>query len=138
MTYSSTANSVTPNKVTTISWTGLTFPRMAPKAIREPAQQKSALIMLHGTRKYDSKNVVSFLQLCNSVKADRRSLFNPNVDLSGGGIEGVEPALHEESPLQAEGGYQEVETHSSKAVAFQEGHEETKPNKDHDMDILEA
>lgn len=55
MTYSSTAYSVTPNKVTTISWTGLTFPRMAPKAIKVPAQQNSALIMLHGTRKYDSK-----------------------------------------------------------------------------------
>lgn len=51
MMYSSTANSVTPNKVTTISWTGLTFPRMAPKAIREPAQQKSALIMLRGKKR---------------------------------------------------------------------------------------
>lgn len=46
--YSSTANSVIPNKVTTISWTGLTFPRRAPYAMREPAQQKSALIRLWG------------------------------------------------------------------------------------------
>lgn len=53
-------------------------------------------------------------------------------------VEGVEPALHEKSPLQAEGGDQEVESHTTEAVAFQEGHEETKSNKDHDMDVLEA
>lgn len=61
-----------------------------------------------------------------------------NVDFSGAGVEGVEPALHEKSPLQTKGGNQEVEAHSTEAVAFQEGHEETKSNKDHDMDVLEA
>ena len=53
-------------------------------------------------------------------------------------IEGVEPALHEKSPLQTKGGNQEVEAHSTEAVAFQEGHEETESNKDHDVHILEA
>ncbi|TNN87424.1 hypothetical protein EYF80_002141 [Liparis tanakae] len=50
----------------------------------------------------------------------------------------VEPALHEKSPLHTEGSDQEVEAHATEAVAFQEGHEETKPDKDHDMDVLEA
>lgn len=61
-----------------------------------------------------------------------------NIDFPGGVVEGVEPALHEQSPLQAKGGDQEVEAHTTKTVAFQEGHEETKSNKDHDMDVLEA
>lgn len=74
---------------------------------------------------------------CSCVTASLL-LFNPDLDCSGGVIEGVEPALHEESPLQAEGGNQEVESHAAKAVAFQEGHEETEPNEDHDVDILEA
>lgn len=50
----------------------------------------------------------------------------------------VEPALHKESPLQAKGSDQEVKAHSTEAVTFQERHEETKANKDHDVDILEA
>lgn len=61
-----------------------------------------------------------------------------DVDFSGGVVEGVEPALHEKSPLQTEGGNQEVEAYTTEAVAFQEGHEETKSNEDHDMDVLEA
>lgn len=68
----------------------------------------------------------------------RDSPLNSDIDFSGGVVEGVEPALHEKSPLQTKGGDQEVEAHTTKAVAFQEGHEETKSNKDHDMDILEA
>lgn len=46
MMCSSTANKVIPNRVNTISCTGLTFPRQAPYAIRQPATQKSALMML--------------------------------------------------------------------------------------------
>lgn len=46
MIYSSTANRVTPNRVRTISCTGLTFPRQAPYAMRQPATQKSALMRL--------------------------------------------------------------------------------------------
>merc|ERR1719419_51130 len=64
--------------------------------------------------------------------------LHSNVDFSCSEVEGVEPALHEKSPLQTKGGNQEVEAHSTEAVAFQEGHEETKSNKDHDVDILEA
>lgn len=50
----------------------------------------------------------------------------------------MEPALHEKRPLQAERGDQEVEAHAAVAVAFQKGHEETKSNKDHHMDVLET
>lgn len=53
-------------------------------------------------------------------------------------VEVVEPALHEESPLQPKGCDQEVKAHGAETVTFQEGHEETKANKDHDVDILEA
>lgn len=53
-------------------------------------------------------------------------------------VQGVEPALHEESPLHTKSSDQEVESYTTEAVAFQEGHEKTKSNKDHDMDILEA
>lgn len=61
-----------------------------------------------------------------------------NIDFPSAVVQGVEPALHEESPLKAKGSDQEVESHTTEAVAFQEGHEEAKSNKDHDMDILEA
>lgn len=64
--------------------------------------------------------------------------FDSDVDLPGGRVEGVEPALHEQSPLKPEGGDEEVEAHSAKAVALQERHEEAKSHKDHHMDILEA
>lgn len=50
----------------------------------------------------------------------------------------MEPALHEKSPLHTEGSNQEAETHSTKAVALQKCHEETKAKKDHDVDILKA
>lgn len=68
MIYSSTANRVTPNKVTTMSWTGLTLPSKAPKAIREPAQQKSALIRL-----FDRRRVQVQPEIClsNIISPDR-------------------------------------------------------------------
>lgn len=59
-------------------------------------------------------------------------------DLPSLGVQGVEPALHEKSPLEAEGSDQEVESHSAEAVAFEEGHEEAESNKDHHVDILET
>lgn len=65
-------------------------------------------------------------------------LLYSNVDLSCGVVQGVEPALHEESPLETKGSNQKVESHTAEAVAFQEGHEKTKSNKDHDVDVLEA
>lgn len=50
----------------------------------------------------------------------------------------MEPALHEQSPLQAEGGNEEVEADRTEAVPLQESHEEPETHKDHHMDILEA
>lgn len=64
--------------------------------------------------------------------------LNSDGDLPGGWVQGVEPALHEKSPLEAKGGDEEVESHSAKAVALEEGHEEAESNKDHHMDVLET
>ena len=50
----------------------------------------------------------------------------------------MEPALHEQSPLNTEGSHQEAEAHSTEAVALQEGHEEAEPNEDHDVHVLET
>lgn len=65
-------------------------------------------------------------------------LFNSNFDLPITIIQGVEPALHQQCPLKAEGGNEEVEAHSTKAVPLEKCHQEAKPNKDHHMDILET
>lgn len=64
--------------------------------------------------------------------------FNSNIDFSSAVVQGVEPALHEKSPLKAKSSDQEVESHTTKTVALQKGHEEAKTNKDHDMHILET
>lgn len=53
-------------------------------------------------------------------------------------MEGMEKALDEDRPLDGKGSYQEVEGHTPKAVPFQEGHQEAKPNKDHSVNILET
>ena len=66
------------------------------------------------------------------------SPLHSDVDFSSSWVEGVEPALHEKGPLQTEGGNQEVEANGAKAVFFQERHEETEANEDHDVDVLEA
>lgn len=68
----------------------------------------------------------------------RDLLLYSNEDFSSAVVEGVEPALHEKSPLQTKGGNQEGETHSTEAVALQKCHEETKSNENHDVDVLEA
>lgn len=81
----------------------------------------------------------TFCTLCCSLSLQWKDLpLHSNGDFSSCVIEGVEPALHEKSPLQTKGGNQEVKAHSTEAVAFQESHEETKSHKDHDMHILEA
>lgn len=64
--------------------------------------------------------------------------FNSNIDFPSAVIQGMEPALHEQRPLEAEGGDQKVEAYSSKTVAFQKSHEETESNEDHDVDVLET
>lgn len=65
-------------------------------------------------------------------------LFHSDFDLPISVVQGMEPALHQQSPLDPKGGNQEIETHSSEAVAFQEGHEEPEANKDHHVDVLET
>lgn len=53
-------------------------------------------------------------------------------------VQWVEPALHQQGPLQPKRTNKEVEAHSTKAVALQKSHEEAKPHKDHDVYILET
>jgi len=53
-------------------------------------------------------------------------------------LERVEPALHQESPLDPKGSNEEIETHSSKSITLEEHHEEAKAHKDHHVDILES
>lgn len=67
-----------------------------------------------------------------------RSPLHADGDLASGVVQRVEPALHEQSPLQAEGGDEEVEAHSTEAVALEEGHEEAEAHEDHHVDVLEA
>lgn len=64
--------------------------------------------------------------------------FHSNLDLAISEVQRMEPALHEQCPLEPEGRDQEVEPHSTEAVALQEGHQEAKPNKDHHMNILKT
>lgn len=45
-------------------------------------------------------------------------------------------ALHEEAPLQAEGGQEQVDAHAAEPVLLEEGHEETEADEDHDVDVL--
>lgn len=47
-----------------------------------------------------------------------------------------EDATCDGRPLDGKGGHQQVETHTAVAIATEEGHEKTEPNKYHDMDIL--
>lgn len=50
----------------------------------------------------------------------------------------MEPALHEQRPLDTESSDQEVESDTAEAVTLQEGHEETESNEDHHMHVLET
>ena len=49
----------------------------------------------------------------------------------------VPEALHEEAPLQAEGGQEQVDAHAAEPVSLQESHQEPEADEDHDVDILE-
>lgn len=53
-------------------------------------------------------------------------------------VKGVEKSLDEDRPLEGKGGDQEIESHPTEAVAFQESHQETKAKENHDVDVLEA
>lgn len=65
-------------------------------------------------------------------------LFNSNFDLPITVVQWVEPALHQQRPLEAKGSDEEVEAYSTKAVPLEKRHQEAKSNKDHHMDILET
>lgn len=64
--------------------------------------------------------------------------FNADFDLSISVIQGMEPALHQQRPLEAKRCDEEVETHGAKTVALEKSHQEAKAHKDHHMDILKA
>lgn len=49
----------------------------------------------------------------------------------------MKESLHNRAPLKAQSSEKEVETNATEAILLQEGHEEAKPNKYHDMHILE-
>lgn len=65
-------------------------------------------------------------------------LFNSYFDLSISVVQGVEPALHQQRPLEAESCDEEVVTHRAEAVALKKCHQEAESNKDHHMDVLET
>lgn len=50
----------------------------------------------------------------------------------------MEPALHQESPLDPKGSEEEIETHGSESITLEECHEEAKAHKDHHVDVLES
>lgn len=72
------------------------------------------------------------------INMSNTELFNANFDLAIAVVQRVEPALHQQGPLEAESCDQEVETHGAKAIALQKCHQETKSHKYHHMDILET
>ena len=49
----------------------------------------------------------------------------------------VEEPTDQDGPLDAEGGDHHVQGDSGQPVLLQEGHQESKPNENHHMDILE-
>ena len=49
----------------------------------------------------------------------------------------LQEATHQEGPLQYECGDQHVEANAAVAIAFEERHQEAKPDEDHDVYILE-
>lgn len=49
----------------------------------------------------------------------------------------VQDSLYQSAPLEAQSSNQQVDAHTTEAIFLQEGHEEAKPNKYHNMDILE-
>lgn len=69
-----------------------------------------------------------------SICVHRYSLFDSNVKFLSFVMK---ESLHNRAPLKAQSREKEVETNTTKAILFQEGHEEAKPNEYHDMHILE-
>lgn len=65
-------------------------------------------------------------------------LLNADFDCAIKRVQRVEPALHEQSPLQTKGSDEEAESDPAEAVALQEGHEKAETHKDHHMYILET
>lgn len=63
-------------------------------------------------------------------------LFHSNKDLPI--LERVEPALHQESPLDPKGSKEEIESHSSESITLEECHEEAEAHKDHHVNVLES
>ena len=53
------------------------------------------------------------------------------------GVNLVEAAWHDGSPLCNESGDEEVVPHSTKTILLQEGHQKAETDVEHDMDILE-
>lgn len=45
-------------------------------------------------------------------------------------------SLHEETPLETEGGQQQVDAHAAEPVFLEERHQEPEADEDHDMDVL--
>ena len=48
----------------------------------------------------------------------------------------VPKSLHQCSPLETEGSNEHVDTNTAESIFLQKGHQETKSNKYHHMDIL--
>ena len=67
-------------------------------------------------------------------KRKRHLLEDVDLDLA---VRQVPEALGEQTPLQAEGGQQQVSSHAAEAVPLQEGHEEAEADEYHHVDILE-
>lgn len=65
-------------------------------------------------------------------------LLNADLDRAINWVQRVEPALHEQSPLQTKGGDEEVESDPAEAVALKESHEKAETHKDHHMYVLET
>lgn len=49
----------------------------------------------------------------------------------------MQDPLYKSAPLEAQSSNQQVDAHTTEAIFLQEGHEEAKPNKYHNMHILE-
>jgi len=49
----------------------------------------------------------------------------------------VEESLHQDGPLDHQGGHEQGESSGTVAVFAQEGHQEAKANEDHHLDVLE-
>ena len=65
------------------------------------------------------------------------SRFNVDTYLSFLVPVSIYEAINDRLPLNDEGPYKEIETNTTVAISFEEGHEETKANEHHYVDVLE-